>query len=64
MEWSLESILEWFFFLILFKNVFWFIYKNSDYNLLPVEGIGMFANLISDVIFTNLHVIKQIIGWQ
>ena len=26
--------------------------------------IGMFANLISDVIFSNLHVIKQLIGWQ
>jgi hypothetical protein len=35
----LESSVECFFFLILFKNVFCFIYKNSDYNLLPVEGI-------------------------
>jgi hypothetical protein len=39
MEFILESILEWFFFLILFKNAFCFIYKNSDYNLLSVEGI-------------------------
>ena len=27
------------FFLILFKNAFCFIYKNIDYNLLPVEDI-------------------------
>jgi hypothetical protein len=48
MKWSLKFILEWshfwsqfwsVFFFILFKNAFCFIYKNSDYNLLPVEGI-------------------------
>ena len=26
--------------------------------------IGVFADLISDVIFTNLHDNKQILGWQ
>ena len=46
MEWSLESLLEsilkcffFLFFFILFKMAFCFIYKNSDYNLLPIEGI-------------------------
>ena len=28
-----------YFVIIVFKNVFCFIYKNSDYNFLPVEGI-------------------------
>jgi len=39
--WShfLESILEWVFIKKKFKNAFCFIYKNSHYNLLPVEGI-------------------------
>ena len=27
-------------------------------------SIGVFAELISDVIFTNLHDNKQILGWQ
>jgi hypothetical protein len=48
LEWSLESllesflesILECFFILNYFKNAFCLIYKNSDYNLLPVDGIN------------------------
>ena len=28
------------------------------------KAIGVFADLISDVIFTNLHDNKQIPGWQ
>ena len=31
---------------------------------LTKKGIGVFADLISDVIFTNLHDNKQILGWQ
>jgi hypothetical protein len=27
-------------------------------------SIGVFPDLISDVIFTNLHDNKQILGWQ
>ena len=27
-------------------------------------AIGVFADLISDVIYTNLHDNKQILGWQ
>jgi hypothetical protein len=40
MEWSLEFILGCFLKKKnLFKNAFYFIYKNSDYNVFPVEGI-------------------------
>jgi hypothetical protein len=56
MEWSLESRLESFFESIFecffsvfyyFKNAFGFIYKNSDYNLLPVEGIYLRIDYIT-----------------
>ena len=33
-------------------------------NPTTIRSIGVFADLISDVIFTNLHDNKQILGWQ
>jgi len=41
--------------------------RNKAANFLTVTleyNIGVFADLISDVIFTNLHDNKQILGWQ
>ena len=44
--------------------------KRDDFNFKIINfpnmcsNIGVFADLISDVIFTNLHDNKQILGWQ
>jgi hypothetical protein len=36
----------------------------DQYDDLITSSIGVFADLISDVIFINLHDNKQILGWQ
>ena len=41
------------------------IYDLITFDFIYVLGpIGVFADIISDVIFTNLHDNKQILGWQ
>ena len=52
------------FFLILFKNAFCFIYKNSDYNLLPVEGIIWWIDYIHDCTLTVMTEVNKQKFWR